>query len=354
MGTSDMDQVQALRRVSPAFAFREALVLSPVLLTLAYPFLLKGFNASITGSDGPGTNVQWMAASIFLLCVMSLPLVGLLWAHRLTTSSGTPSPFLIRARQLAYFTMAAPPLFVFIGVTRGLVGRPLSDDTVWLGGWLLAIGYVFLRRNRDISAVVPKSTPRWRVAHGVSAALILLFVCFHLTNHLSGLLSPEVHASIMKMGRAVYRIPAVEFMLVGLLLFQMSSGLTLAVRWSRTAGDAFRVFQIGSGIYVAAFIITHLNSALISARAVRHIETDWAWASGGVEGLIYDSWNIRLVPHYAFGVFFVLSHLFSGLRQVLIAHDVSVRLANRVWMIGVLVSLVIASAIMAGLFGARI
>lgn len=345
-----MDQVQTLRRLSPAIAWRSALVLSPILLTLAYPFLLKGFNASITTSEGTG----WGMGSILLLAIMSVPFVGLLWAYRLTMSSETPSPFLIRARQLAYFTIAAPPLYVFIGVTRGLVGRPLTDNTVWLGVWLLALIYVSMRATSPIATVVSRSTPRLRVAHGVSAAFILLFVCFHLTNHLFGLLGPELHASIMKMGRAVYRIPIIEFALIGLLLFQVVSGVNLALRWSRTAGDFFRVFQIGSGIYVAAFIITHLNSALIGARAVRHIETNWDWASGGAEGLIYDSWNIRLTPHYACGVFFVLSHLCSGLRQVLIAHNVNAQLANRVWLLGVVVSLAIASAIMAGLFGARL
>jgi hypothetical protein len=39
-----------------------------------------------------------------------------------------------------------------------------------------------------------------------------------------------------------------------------------------------------------------MNSALISARLIRHIEMNWAWASGGQAGLILDVWNIRLVP----------------------------------------------------------
>jgi hypothetical protein len=353
MGVYDVNQVQT----SPAVASRNRLVLAPILLTFAYPFLLKGFNASVTTAESGG-NLGWGAGSIFLLAIMSVPLVGLLWAYRLTMSSEPVSPYLIRARQLAYFTMAAPPLYVFIGVTRGLVGRPFTDDTIWLGVWLLAVIYVstrhFVSADGPLDTVAPRSTPRLRVAHGISAAFILLFVCFHLTNHLSGLLGPQMHASIMKMGRAVYRIPVIEIALIALLLFQAASGLSLALRWSRATGDFFRVFQIGSGIYVAAFIITHLNSALISARAVRHIETDWDWASGGAEGLIYDAWNIRLTPHYALGVFFVLSHLCSGLRQVLIAHTVKVQLANRIWMIGVFVSLAIASAIMSGLFGARL
>jgi hypothetical protein len=116
---------------------------------------------------------------------------------------------------------------------------------------------------------------RLRVAHGISASLILLFVVFHLTNHLSGLIGPDVHAAIMKAGRTIYRSTPVELLLISLLLFQIITGVTLAARWSRGAGDGFRVLQIGSGLYLASFIVTHLNSALVGARAVRHIETDW-------------------------------------------------------------------------------
>jgi hypothetical protein len=343
-------QLQNFDGVAPVLSRRRVLVLAPVALTLAYPFILKLFNASVAGSAA----VAWGAASLLFLLLMSVPIVGLLWARRMTLLPDATAPFFIRVRQLAYFTMAAPPLYVFIGVTRGLVGRPLTDDTIWLAVWCIALAVVWLRADRPVAATLPATTSRWRVAHGVSAALIVLFVCFHLTNHLTGLVGPELHASIMRAGRAVYRAPLVEVVLIALLLFQVVSGARLALRWSRTTGDAFRVFQIGSGIYIAAFLLTHLNSALISARWVRHIETDWAWASGAPEGLLHDAWNIRLVPHYAFGVFFVLAHLFSGLRLVLIAHGTSAQLANRIWIGGIAVSVVVACAIMAGLFGVRL
>jgi len=138
------------------------------------------------------------------------------------------------------------------------------------------------------------------------------------------------------------------------MLFQVISGARLAWRWSGAPVDAYRVFQIGSGIYLAAFIVTHLNSALVSARAVHKIDTGWAWASGAPAGLIHDAWNIRLVPHYAFGVFFILAHLGSGLRGVVIAHGMTVTVANRVWIVGLVVSGLVSAAIMSGLCGVRI
>jgi hypothetical protein len=111
---------------------------------------------------------------------------------------------------------------------------------------------------------------------------------------------------------------------------------------------------LASGTYLAAFILTHLNSALISARAVHRIPTDWAWATGAPSGLIMDAWNIRLLPHYALGVFFVIAHLTCGLRQVLLAHQVQARFVQRLWVTGLIVAAGIAITITCGLCGLRI
>ena len=112
--------------------------------------------------------------------------------------------------------------------------------------------------------------------------------------------------------------------------------------------------QVGSGVYLAAFILTHLNSALVSARMVHGIETDWAWASGAPTGLILDAWNIRLLPHYAFGAFFVLAHLTTGLRHVLIGHGMDEAVANRIWWAGLAGSVAAAATIVGALVGVRL
>lgn len=124
--------------------------------------------------------------------------------------------------------------------------------------------------------------------------------------------------------------------------------------WSGVRADAYRVFQIGSGVYLAAFLLAHLNSGLIAARLVYKIETNWAWASGAPEGLIHGAWNIRLLPHYALGVFFILSHLASGLRVVMMAHGVRTTMADRVWWAGLTVAAMISTAIICALCGMRV
>jgi len=37
------------------------------------------------------------------------------------------------------------------------------------------------------------------------------------------------------------------------------------------SADVFRVLQIGSGVYLARYIVTHLNTAFISTRAARSV-----------------------------------------------------------------------------------
>jgi hypothetical protein len=179
-------------------------------------------------------------------------------------------------------------------------------------------------------------------------------VLFHLTNHLFGLIGPEAHAAVMKVGRTIYRSAIVEPVLVVVLLFQALTGLELAWRWSAQRNDFCRVFQVGSGVYLAVYLLTHMNSAFISARAVHHVDTNWAWASGAPIGLIHDAWDIRLLPHYALGVFFVVGHLFSGLRVVMLAHNIRVTVANRIWAAGLILGATISTLISCALCGLRI
>ncbi|MGX1348791.1 hypothetical protein AB7M49_002367 [Bradyrhizobium elkanii] len=327
----------------------------PAAGAMAYPFLLDAFHLAVSPAAGPMSFGRLVLAALCLLAATVAPLLGLACASWM--SKADPSSFELRARRLAYLSIAAPPLFVLTGVGLGLLHIPVSDELVWVAGWAAAWLYVLLGGEQERpagSAAIAPSIAKWRVTHGIAAAVILLYVAFHLTNHLLGLLGSDVHAAVMKMGRTVYRSSLVEPILVALMLFQVAVGVRLAWRWSSQPADAYRVFQIGSGVYLAAFIVTHLNSALVSARAVHHIDTNWAWASGAPTGLIHDAWSIRLVPHYALGVFFVLAHLTSGLRGVLIAHGVAATIANRIWATGLAAGGLVAIVIMSGLCGMRI
>ena len=327
-------------------------MLAPVIAALGYPFLLQAFHGAVSSRDVASPAVAAALATACLLGALVTPLFGLAVAWRLSRTD-RPSRFALRARRLAYATIAAPPMFVFVGVVLGLLSAPFSDTLLWSAGWLTALTYGWCAADGEISTAAPTVT-HLRFAHGVLAALLAVFVLFHLSNHLTGLLGPAVHERIMKIGRTVYRSGIIEPLFVGTLMFQVASGLRLALRWSAPRADLHRVVQVGSGVYLAAYIITHLNSALVSARMVHGIDTNWAWASGAPQGLILDAWNIRLLPHYAFGAFFVLAHLTTGLRNIFLAHGMRESMANRIWWVGLAVSGAVAATIVGALVGLRL
>jgi hypothetical protein len=230
----------------------------------------------------------------------------------------------------------------------------LPDELVWCGGWAAGALWACFAARRDVPQA-PPDVARFRVAHGISAAVILLFVTFHLGNHLFGLVGPDAHAAVMKLGRTVYRAPVIQPILVMLMLSQVASGLYLAWRWSAASVlDVFRTYQIASGVYLAAYITGHLNSVFVYARWRQHIQTDWNFAIGAPDGLIHGAWSIRLLPHYALGAFFVLSHLVTGLRVVLVTHGLDRRLADRIWIAGAGSAAIVSAAIIAGMCGVRI
>lgn len=314
-------------------------------MALAYPWTLRLFHEAIVAQP------RSVVPAIWLILAFALPLSCLVFAWRHAERSGDVLPVV---RRVAFVALAAPPLFVSTGVVSSLIHSPLPDLWAWSILWLaLGVGAAVVS-SKGQPRPPGVMTGRLRVAHGVSALAILLFLAFHLTNHLFGLFGPVTHAQVMAIGRVVYRSRFVEPVFVAILLFQVASGAKLAWRWSARPLDAAGVLQVGSGAYLAAFILTHLNSAFVSARWVHNIPTDWAWATGAPDGLLMDAWNIRLLPHYALGVFFVIAHVFCGLRTVLLAHGVRPPAANRLWASGLLCAGGVSLLITAALCGLRI
>jgi hypothetical protein len=322
----------------------DSLALAPAAIALCYPFLLKAFHALVGAPPATPSSAGLLGAAIVLAAAFAGPFLGLALALRPTASPA--------ARRLAYASVTAPTLYVFLGVTQALAHSPVPDDVAWCGTWLVIAIWSLLARQ-PASEAAP-SVGRWRVVHGLTAAILSLYVLFHVANHLFGLIGPDAHAAVMKIGRVVYRSRVGEPVLVAAMLFQIGTGLYLAWRWSAAPHGFHRTYQIASGAYLSLFILGHMNSVFIYARTFLRIPTGWNFAIGAPAGLIHDAWNIRLMPHYALGVFFVLSHLVSGLRVVSIAHGVAPRHADRLWAIGVAMSAIVAAAIIAGMCGVRI
>lgn len=340
-----MEELTKERNPGPPFATRsDYLALAPAVAAVCYPFLLRAFHAVVGRPAVTPPPIAIIAAAIVLAVAFVVPFFGIAMALRPSARPG--------ARRLAYASVASPTLYVFLGVVQALVHSRLPDEIVWGVMWI-AIAIWSQTARMPATPAVPE-VGRWRVVHGLTAAILVLYVLFHVTNHLFGLVGPHAHAAVMKVGRIVYRSRVGEPLLVAAMLFQVGTGLYLAWRWSATAQGFHRTYQVASGAYLSLYIVGHMNSVFIYARRFLRIPTDWNFAIGAPTGLIHDAWNIRLLPHYALGVFFVLSHIASGLRVVLIAHGVAPRHADRLWSVSVALSAAISGAIMAGMCGARI
>lgn len=322
---------------------------------LVYPLLLNAFHFSVGNDSSVALPISSIVASAILMTFMfAVPALCLYGAIGLA-SRPVRSVAHRKVLRLCYLGVIAPTAYVFMGVLLYMSGGPISDELAWLIIWLVIVALVVLPDKRKL-VENSESRPivRLRVGHGIASTLILVYVSFHLFNHLMGIFSPDYHAGIMEIGRSVYRNPVVEPALVALVLGQIVSGLILAWHWSSRQTEPFRVFQLMSGVYLSVFILGHMNSVFFYARSFLGIETDWAFATGSPSGLLFDPWNIRLVPHYGLGAFLVLSHAVSGLRVVLHAHNVDSNTVQKVWYSGLALSGIFTSFILLAMCGLRV
>jgi hypothetical protein len=314
----------------------------PSAAALLYPLALSALHQSgrqfAQASDTTGRLAAGMLLCITIGLVYSVPVVSL----GVILKSGRD----VLARRLAHLAFAAPPLFVLVGVLFYMLKVPNGDYVAWGFTWLGVLGFAaFAGPRKEVLA-----TATWiRTAHGVSAAaIIVIFLGWHLANHLTAAWSLETNKQIMDLLRGWYRSDFVQPVLVALFAFQLLSGLRLLWAKVRREPDVYSSIQTATGGYLAVYITSHLIAVFILGRIFLGIDTTFAWASGAPTGLLLDSWNVRLIPHYSLAVLFVISHLAMGLRSVLLGRGVLLASANRLaWIVcgvGLPVSFIIAIA----------
>jgi hypothetical protein len=315
----------------------------PPVAALFYPLTVKGLYESgklLHRASGPTEALALLAMAVSLGSVYGVPAMGIYVAYLLGRDERTSSSKLL-ARRLAHLAVASPSLFVLIGVVFYLLHAANGDAVLWWILWIAAlISALWAIRKQDTdtpASTAPNSIPL-RMAHGTSALLIMLiFLAWHLLNHASAAFSPEFNQAMMTALRKWYRSELVQPALLILVLFQVISGLTLFWRATAMRSDLYRTLQTATGAYMTAFIASHLNAVFILGRAVTKVDTTFHWASGAPVGLLRDPWNVRLIPHYSLGVWFVICHMGLGLRSVLLAHRVSPSVADRAaWIVGAL------------------
>lgn len=102
--------------------------LAPAAAALAYPFLLREFYVVVGPQAVTPPPLAILGAALLLTAALSVPFLGIALARRPSAAVG--------ARRLAYASVAAPTLYVVLGVVQTLVHSPIPDVIVWCIIWL--------------------------------------------------------------------------------------------------------------------------------------------------------------------------------------------------------------------------
>jgi len=195
-----------------------------------------------------------------------MPLIAMLAAMSFS-EIGDSTVAQLRAKRTALLSVAAPTLFVFLGVVLTMLHDPVPDTWLWVACWAIALALLLLlRSDNGVPAVVaPRSVPPpLRVAHGVSAlALVVIFLALHIANHLMFPAGEGTFNAVMKVFRHVYRNDILQPLVVALFLFQVGTGLFFVWRLTGAPSDRFRTFQIASGVYLAFYLLDHMDSVFV-------------------------------------------------------------------------------------------
>lgn len=329
----------------------------PVLAAFAYPYFVMALYHSgqlLNHASNPSSMlVAWISMFVAVVLTYGVPAISLAVAVTLARLD-TPSRMQLRARRLAHLAFASSSLFVFIGVVFYLLGSANGDYLFWALLWAAALVLIAgsPRAKGPTGAPTAAGPPAWlRVSHGSSAlAIVLIFLAWHLLNHMTALWSFDTNEAMMKALRKWYRSDIVQPVLVALFAYQVVSGVALLWRHTALKGDFFRTLQTATGALLTAFIVSHLNAVFVLGRTFSQVDTTFSWAGGAPSGLLPDPWNVRLIPHYSLAVWLVITHAGLGLRIIMLNHRTPRAVADRVaWglcALGLVVSLVILAALL--------
>ncbi|HEX9323269.1 MAG TPA: hypothetical protein VF913_14305 [Xanthobacteraceae bacterium] len=313
--------------------WRKFMCAAPPIAALVYPAALFALHLSFGRvRDAVETGERLLGAcavGISLLLTYGIPVLAFIVAYHLGRDANQSSR---GPRITAHLAVASPPLFTMIGVGFYMAGIANGDYVLWGLIWIPA-AILTSRSSRTTDITENQSrhprAPALRTAHGISAAAILLiFLVPHIANHLTAIWSIDGHKTVMRVLRHVYRTDIVQPLLLALVTFQIASGVALWRARMRIEADLFGTMQTAAGIYLAVFIVSHLIAVFVLGRMVMKVDTDFLFASGAPTGLLYDAWNVRLIPHYSLAVWALFVHLACGLR-VLLSHGISISAANR-------------------------
>jgi hypothetical protein len=334
--------VSAIRTIATRRNVANAILrYGPSATALIYPLVLFVLHQSerqfAEATDATGRLLAGFALCVAAALVYGVPILSF---AVILQSAG-------QIRRLAHLAFATPPLFTVIGVVCFLLGIPNGDYVIWAVAWFAVLAYAAFASPAE-TAPTPPAT--WiRTAHGLTgAAIVVIFLVWHLANHTLAIWRLDSHKEMMVLLRTWYRAGLVQPVVVVLFVCQLATGSRLLWAKIPQAGDVYSSIQTATAGYLLVYIPSHLIAVFVLGRWFLGVDTTFEWASGAPSGLLLDAWNVRLIPHYSLAVLFVIGHLAMGLRAVLLGHGVRAALADRsTWIIcsvGLAVSLVITVA----------
>jgi succinate dehydrogenase/fumarate reductase cytochrome b subunit len=296
--------------------------LLPLTGVIFYPSIITTFTGMAAGYRELGDASLAGGAALLMLMAGSIPVIAARALIRIRQDEMT-NPVLTRS--LLYLMFSVSPVYVLsilVAAKAGMVGH---HGVIWVSTWMLAGLTLFLRRSANASNTSATQAHWLRIVHGAAALCLLLgFLIAHLINHDLAIWSVQLHGSTMEWLRLWYRCGWAEPVLFALLMVMIATGAPLVAQHSRRSTDAYRVVQMATGVYIAAFLCAHLL-AVLGARSAG-VETDWFFATGP-NGLL--DGRGMLIPYYIFGVLFVMLHVGCGLRIVLLKHGIAAAVANK-------------------------
>lgn len=282
---------------------------------------------SFTAAQGRGPLMV-----LAIVIAIGIPLAGLAIVSKSATAAFA-----------GYLTIMIPPLFAGSG---GLV-RNASHGGYWVLLYLVPV-LVFgggIALSWSSGKVLLK-------LHRTTVIALLIFIVAHLANHPFVLDSLAAHKAVQDALRVIYRNSIVEPLLIATLAVQALSGVALAWRGRHRQGFLNHA-QAASGLFIAAFLCSHVMATLVSGRALGLVDTDFTFAAGGRAGLLYSPGAAMLIPYYFLAPIAFFTHVGGALRRGLLRRRSPN--ANRVnagiFALGVAFSIVILVALCGGIGG---
>ena len=183
---------------------------------------------------------------------------------------------------------------------------------------------------------------RLRALHRYTAYFILIFLVFHIGNHLSGLFGFDTYNRLQGILRTIYRNPIIEPILIFSVILQLCVGLALMIKSLKQSRpkNLWSWLQLISGILILLTISEHLI-ALYLARVVSDLDTNFYWPLSVMDGAPF---TYYFVPYYFLMVSSVFVHAATGLHFIGRDRNYSARvdtLAIGLIVIGILIAAVI-------------